>query len=99
MERMELSNPREVIKRLLQESKLSGGSNEFDPLAYFEQHVDWDEVNLLLYFCRGNQMLMVYAQVPFFDTAPNIESWVPGSLVRFRCMVQVKILDTVTCFF
>jgi hypothetical protein len=51
MERMELSNPREVIKKLLQESKATPrGANELDPLAYFEQHVDWDEVNPLLGF-------------------------------------------------
>ena len=54
MERMELSNPREVIKKLLQEIKTgSAGENVLDPLAYFEQHVDWDEVNPLLYFCRA----------------------------------------------
>jgi hypothetical protein len=56
MERMELSNPREVIKKLLQESnKASAGENELDPLAYFEQHVDWDEVNSLLYFCLASR--------------------------------------------
>jgi hypothetical protein len=51
MERMELTNPREVIKRLLRESKTaSGPANDFNPLAYFEQHVDWEEVNLLCKF-------------------------------------------------
>ena len=95
MERMEVTNPREVIKKLLRESKTCAGENEIDPLAYFEQNVDWDEVNPFLCFRMEIKVLISLTcdgicQVPFFDSAPNIESWELGSLVRFRCMVQVK---------
>ena len=45
MQRMELSNPRDVIKRLTQESSMNaGGASDVDILSHFEQHVHWEEV-------------------------------------------------------
>ena len=54
MERMEINNPREVVRRLFQQAILEiEGAAKFDPLAYFEKNVDWHQANkLLLYMCK-----------------------------------------------
>jgi hypothetical protein len=45
MERTELVNPREVVKKLFQQHVETSDGSVFDPMSYFEKNVSWDEVS------------------------------------------------------
>ena len=45
MERIELINPRDVVRSLFkQHMDEASEEKEFDPISYFEKNVSWDEV-------------------------------------------------------